>query len=187
MWKRIEKAMTLCLAVLLVAVATVSGTLAYQSRSAVDFAADDSHEIDVQLIRRQSDGNDGRTEDIIQVKNSGGIDTFNRVLIAVPADQDGMLHLEVGEGWNLAKTLKNQLCGEESCNIYIFTMNSSLGAGSISEPAVFAGISMDASDAEQNVTFRIEAQAVQAYDFDSAREAFAAISMPENPWLEENN
>lgn len=203
MWKKIEKAITMCIAALLVVIATVSGTMAYESIVEQEiFAAQNDHRIDVQLLRQRTNADGeyvditedpmlvplatGYTENIIRVKNSGNIDTFNRVIIAVPAKLDESMELVKGDGWTLTETIMGQSCGDETCNIYIFTMDDSLKAETISDPAIL-GVRVDAAleqhrdtyilndviyDYSEGLQLKIVAQAVQSAFFESPENAF---------------
>ena len=53
MWKKIEKAITMCIAAILVVVATVSGTLAYESLSAWDWSLQTDQTVKVGLVQEQ--------------------------------------------------------------------------------------------------------------------------------------
>lgn len=213
MWKKIEKATTMCIAALLVIIATVSGTLAYESIVEQEIiAAQNDHRIDVQLLRQRTNADGeyvditedpmlvplatGYTENIIRVKNSGNIDTFNRVIIAVPANLDESMELVKGNGWTLTETIMGQSCGDETCNIYIFTMEGSLKAETISDPAIL-GVRVDAAleqhgdtyilndviyDYSEGLQLKIVAQAVQSAFLESPENAFEKGGMAENPW-----
>lgn len=212
MWKRMNKGLLLCMTVLLVVVATVSATMAYQM-TADDFAALDGHRIDVQLLRQQTNAEgayvalnddpmllpmtDGYTTNIIRVKNGGNIDTFNRVLIAVPTHLAPSLELVKGEGWSLTKTVPEQSCKGELCNIHIFTMDKSLKTDTISEPAVL-GVRLNAAlkqqgdsyvlndvvyDFSEGLQLKIVAQAVQSTFFETPANAFEKCAMADNPWM----
>ena len=211
MWNKIKKVLSFGIVVLLVIAATVSGTLAYQM-TADEFAAEEGHHIEVQLLRQQSNGDgvyveqtedpmlfptaSGYTENILCVKNNGNINTFNRVLVAVPACLDGAVELIKGSGWSLTKTLLDQSCPEESCNIYIFTGNGSLKPEAVSEPAVM-GVRLDAAleqsgdlyllngvtyDFSQGLRLKVVAQSVQSAFFETPAHAFEKSGLAENPW-----
>lgn len=213
MWKKIEKATTMCIAALLVVIATVSGTMAYESIVEQEiFTAQNDHRIDVQLLRQRTNADGeyvditedpmlvplatGYTENIIRVKNRGNIDTFNRVIIAVPANLDESMELVKGNGWTLTETIMGQSCGDETCNIYIFTMDGSLKAETISDPAIL-GVRVDAAleqhrdtyilndviyDYSEGLQLKIVAQAVQSAFLESPENAFEKGGMAENPW-----
>ncbi len=212
MWKKMRKSVSVCLAILLAIIAVVSGAMAYQM-TADGFAALDNHHIDVQLLRQRTDADgsyveliegpllfplaDGYSENIIRVKNGGNIDTFSRVLVAVPADLDQALELIKGDGWTLTKTVSNQSCGDEVCNIHIFTLDSSLEPEAISEPAVL-GVRVDAAleqhgdayilndvvyDFSDGLQLKIAAQAIQSAFFGSPANAFERSGLAENPWM----
>ena len=211
MWNKIKKVLSFGIVALLVIAATVSGTLAYQM-TADEFAAEEGHHIEVQLLRQQSNGDgvyveqtedpmlfptaSGYTENILCVKNNGNINTFNRVLVAVPARLDGAVELIKGSGWSLTKTLLDQSCPEESCNIYIFTGNGSLKPEAVSEPAVM-GVRLDAAleqsgdlyllngvtyDFSQGLRLKVIAQSVQSAFFETPAHAFEKSGLAENPW-----
>lgn len=214
MWKKIEKGITLCCAALLVVIATVSGTLAYESIVEKEiFAAQNNHRIDVQLLRQRTNADGeyvditedpmlvslatGYTENIIRVKNSGNIDTFNRVIIAVPANLDESMELVKSDGWTLTETIMGQSCENETCNIYIFTMDGSLKAETISDPAIL-GVRVDAAleqhgdtyilndviyDYSEGLQLKIVAQAVQSAFLESPKNAFEKGGMADNPWM----
>ena len=202
----------MCVAVLLAVIAVVSGTMAY-TMTADDFAALDGHHIDVQLLRERTDAEgsyveliegpmlfplaDGYNESLIRVKNGGNIDTFNRVLVAVPTDLDNSLELIKGDGWTLTKTVADQSCGDESCNIHIFTLDRSLETEAISEPAVL-GVRIDAAleqhgdsyilndvvyDFSDGLQLKIAGQAVQSAFFVSPANAFERSGLADNPWM----
>lgn len=61
LWKKIEKGITLCCAALLIMIATVSGTLAYESLSAWDWSLQTDRTVGVSLVQEQrsydADGN----------------------------------------------------------------------------------------------------------------------------------
>lgn len=215
LWKKIEKAITMCIAVLLVVIATVSGTLAYESMVEQEiFMTQNDHRIDVQILRQKTntDGEyvemteapilvplaTGYTENIIRVKNNGNIDTFNRVLIAVPADLDDSLELVTGDGWTLTKTIIGQSCDDEICNIHIITMDGSLKRETVSDPAVL-GVRVDAAlkqqgnayilnnviyDYSEGLQLKIVVQAIQSAFLESPENAFEKSGMPENPWAD---
>lgn len=214
MWKKIEKAITLCIAALLVVIATVSGTMAYESIVEQEiFAEQNDHRIDVLLLRQETNADGeyvdmaedpmlvplatGYTENIIRVKNSGNIDTFNRVIIAVPAKLDESMELVKGDGWTLTETIMGQSCEDETCNIYIFTMDDSLKAETISDPAIL-GVRVDAAleqhgdtyilndviyDYSEGLQLKTVAQAVQSAFFESPENAFEKGGMADNPWV----
>lgn len=213
MFKKIEKAVSLCCAALLVVVATVSGTLAYESMVEQEiFMTQNAHRIDVQLLRQKTNESGeyveltenpvlvplttGYTENIIRVKNSGNIDTFNRVIIAVPANLDESMELVKGNGWTLTETIMGQSCEDETCNIYIFTMDGSLKAETTSDPAIL-GVRVDAAleqhgdtyilndviyDYSEGLQLKIVAQAVQSAFLESPENAFEKGGMADNPW-----
>lgn len=210
MWKKISKGISVCVAVLLVIVAVVSGTLAYQM-TADEHATLDGHRIDVQLLRTDAEGSfvesvegpvlfplaDGYNENIIRVKNPGNVETFNRVLVAVPSDLDPALELIKGDGWTLTKTVSDQSCRGELCNIHIFTMDTSLETEAISEPAVL-GVRVNAAleqygdfyilndvvyDFSEGLQLKIAAQAVQTAFLGLPENAFEMSGMADNPWM----
>lgn len=212
--RKIEKIVSFCCAIWLVLVAMVSGAMAYDSMTEEEFAAGGDHYIEVQLLRQQTDESgayvdmnnspvlypqaSGYTENVIRVKNNGNIDTFHRVLIAIPTELDGALELVKGNDWQLTKTLTEQDCEGERCNIYIYTMNGSLTAGSVSEPAIL-GVRMDAAVQQQGSSYvingksydfgdglqmKVYAQAVQTAFLQFPEYAFATAAMSENPWAE---
>ena len=212
MWKRINKGFTLCVVVLSAIIAVVSGAVAY-NMTADEFAAAGGHRIDVQLLQHKTDADgsyveltegpvlfplaDGYSERMIRVKNAGNIDTFNRILIAVPADLDNALELVKGDGWSLTKTVSGQSCGDDICNIYIFTLDGSLEAETISEPAVL-GVRVDAAleqygdsyilddvvyDFSEGLQLKIAAQAVQSAFFEAPANAFEESGLADNPWM----
>ena len=53
LWKKIEKAITMCIAALLVVVATISSTLAYESLSAWDWSQQTKETVKVGLVQEQ--------------------------------------------------------------------------------------------------------------------------------------
>lgn len=53
MWKKIEKGITLCCATLLVVIATVSGTLAYESYIEMEWESTENPNVVVQLVQQQ--------------------------------------------------------------------------------------------------------------------------------------
>ena len=53
MWKKIEKAITMCIAALLVVIATVSGTLAYESYIEMEWQSTENPNVIVQLVQQQ--------------------------------------------------------------------------------------------------------------------------------------
>lgn len=211
MWNKMKKILSFGIIVLLVAAATVSGTLAYQM-TADEFAATEGHHIEVQLLRQQTDAEgvyveltedpmlfptaNGYTQNILRVKNKGNINTFNRVLIAVPAQLDGAVELIKGDGWTLTKTLLDQDCADEICNIHIFTMTGSLKPETVSEPAVM-GVRLDAAleqsgdtyllndvtyDFSEGLRLKVVTQAVQSAFFETPAHAFETSGLAENPW-----
>lgn len=270
MWKKIEKAITMCIAALLVVVATVSGTLAYESLSAQEWAvqAEQNDEtVEIQLVQQQRvfdgfgdsiglapfvngkvlvplvasaqyDGSnfdqygmpeaDGYVDQIIRVKNVGTVDAYVRVIVAVPAALDNAndaghnaLHWNLGNrfmpdgdfsntnsenaafddvSWKYSETA---VVDGIECNIYIFTYKKSLTAGSTTEAAAFTGFyldkavnvadghilldGVDTGFTDDNVVIHVVAQAIQAYGFENAEQAFSAADLPTNPWLGENN
>lgn len=212
MWKRIKKGISACAAVLLAMIAVVSGAMAY-NMTADDFGALDGHHIDVQLLQQKTDADgsyveliegpvlfplaQGYTESMILVKNGGNIDTFNRILVAVPADLDNSLELVKGDGWTLTKTVTEQSCRGELCNIHIFTLDRSLKTETVSDPAVL-GVRLDAAleqhgdsyilnnvvyDFSEGLQLKIAAQAVQSAFFESPESAFEKSGMADNPWM----
>ena len=212
LWKKINKGISLGIAVLLAIVAVVSGVMAYKM-TADEFAALDGPRIDVQLLQEKMDANgsyvellegpvlfpmaEGYTESMIRVKNGGNIDTFNRVLIAVPTDLDNSLELVKGDGWTLTKTISEQSCGDEICNIHIFTLDGSLETETVSDPAVL-GVRVDAAleqqgdsyilndvvyDFSEDLQLKITAQAVQSAFLESPANAFERSGMADNPWM----
>lgn len=212
MWNKLKKVLSICIIVLLVIAATISGTLAYQM-TADEFAAVEGHHIEVQLLRQQTDAEgiyveltedptlfptaSGYTQNILRVKNKGNIDTFNRVLIAVPAHLDGAVELIKGDSWTLTKTLPDQDCADEICNIHIFTMTGSLKPDTVSEPAVM-GVRLDAAleqsgdtyllndvtyDFSEGLRLKVVTQAVQSAFFETPAHAFEKSGLAENPWL----
>ena len=207
---KLKKIITMCFAVLMLMTATVAGTMAFQYATADDFAQSPYNRIGVELIRQRTSAEgvleevtdftnlmpteNGYIEDIIRVNNTGNVDTYNRILIAVPTALDGAVELVKGDEWKLTQTLQDQLCEGESCTIYIFTLSSKLEAGDISDPAVH-GIRMNAMkagnfytldgkiyDFSSGLKLRVYAQAVQSFFLQSPEYAFAAVSLSTNPW-----
>ena len=210
--KKINKGFALCFAALLVLVAAVSGAMAYQM-TVDEFAALDGHRIDVQLVRQNEDAEgtyveltegallfpmaEGYTENMIRVKNIGNIDTFTRVLVAVPTGLDNCVELIKGDGWTLTKTVADQSCGETTCNIYIFTMDDTLETETVSEPAVL-GVRVDAAleqhgdgyklndvvyDFSEGLRLMIASQAIQSAFFETPEAAFETSGLADNPWM----
>lgn len=270
MWKKIEKAITMCIAALLVVVATVSGTLAYESLSAqewADQAEQNGQTVTVQLVQQQRifddtgatvdlgpfengkmlvplvasaqyDGSnfdqygmpvaEGYIDQIVQVKNIGTVDAYVRVIVAVPAALDdpndaghNALHWNLGNrfmpdgdfsstnsenaafddvSWKYSGTA---MVDEVKCNLYIFTYENPLAGGKITDAAAFTGFyldkavnvadghilldGVDTGFTDDNVVIHVVAQAIQAYGFENAEQAFSAADLPTNPWLGENN
>lgn len=262
MWKKIEKVTTMCIAAFLVAVATVSGTLAYQSFSAWDWAQETDQTVSIKLIQEQRtydaegnltglkpwaeypqlvplvqsaqyDGSDfdcygmpmaeGYVDQIIRIKNTGTADAYVRVLVAIPATLDdpneagcNALHWNLGNrfmpdgtfdrttvenpafqdiSWNFSETI---VINGVRCNLYTFTYKTPLTAGSTTQAAPFVGFYLDKNVdvvdghillngkdtgfTDSNVTIYVDAQAVQAYGFESAEAAFDAGFLNDNPW-----
>lgn len=211
---KLKKILTMCFAVLMLMTATVAGTMAFQYATADDFAKSPYNRIGVELIRQRTNAEGvleevtdlanlmptekGYIENVIRVKNTGNVDTYNRVLIAVPTALDGAVELVRGDGWKLTQTLQDQLCQGESCTIYIFTLSSKLEAETTSEPAVH-GVRMNAEDTgngyildgkvydfSSGLKLRVYAQAVQSNFLQSPEYAFGVVTLSTNPWSGSN-
>lgn len=262
MWKKIEKAITLCIAALLVVVATISSTLAYESLSAWDWSQQTKETVKVGLVQEQrsydAEGNltglkpwaeypqlvplvqsaqydgtnfdcygmpmaEGYVDQIIRVKNEGTTDAYVRVIVAVPAALDNTndagssaLHWNLGNRFmpdgnfdsinaenNAFKDVSWEFTDTETidgidCNLYCFTYEKPLAAGETTKAAAFTGFyldkgvnvvdghilldGIDTGVTADNVVIHVEAQAAQAYGFESAKQAFSTVEIPVKPW-----
>ena len=97
--------------------------------------------------------------------------------------------------WRYSETA---VVDDVKCNIYIFTYTKSLAGGAITDAAAFVGFYLDNSVdvvnghilldgidtgyMDDTVNIYVEAQAVQAYGFNTADEAFTAAQLSNNPW-----
>ena len=259
---KIKKAISICFALLLLATATVAGTLAYQNWSAEEYAENTTDTLAIKLVQEQRaydangiligletfedydvlvplaesaqyDGTnfdqygmptaDGYVDQIVRVKNEGTASAYVRVIVAVPAALDdandaghNALHWNLGNrfmadgnfteandtnsafekiSWKFSEAAV--IAGVE-CNIYVFTYTEPLEGGATTDAAAFVGFYLDSSVdivdghifldgtdtgfTDETVTVYAEVQAVQAYGFDTADEAFAAGQMQDNPW-----
>lgn len=258
----VKKALSVCFALLLLATATVAGTMAYENLSAYEWAQQTDQTITVQLIQEQRAYNnsgeltgletfaddkvlvplvetaqyngtnfdkygmpmaDGYVDQIVRVKNTGTVDAYVRVIVAIPAALDNAndaghnaLHWNLGNrfmadgsfssdnhtntafadiSWKYSETA---VVNGVECNIYIFTYQKALAGGSTTDAAAFVGFYLDNSVdvvnghilldgidtgyMDDTVGIYVETQAVQAYGFTTADEAFTTAQLPNNPW-----
>lgn len=113
--------------------------------------------------------------------------TFDRGTIENPAFQD--------ISWEFSDTI---IIDGMRCNLYTFTYKTPLTAGSTTQAAPFVGFYLDKNVnvvdghillngkdtgfTDSDVTIYVDAQAVQAYGFESADAAFDAGFLTDNPW-----
>jgi len=267
LWKKIEKAITMCIAALLVIIATVSGTLAYESFINAEWESTENKNVKVQLVQQQRvfdgygeavgldpfengkvlvplvasaqyDGSnfdqygmpkaEGYVDQIIRVENRGSVHAYVRVIVAVPAALDdandaghNALHWNLGNRFmpdgNFSSTNSENAAFDDvswkhsgtavvdgvNCNLYIFTYKNPLAGGTITDAAAFTGFyldkdvnvvdghilldGVDTGFTNDKVVIHVAAQAIQAYGFDNAEQAFSDAGLPTNPWLEETN
>ena len=182
-----KKILACCFVIVLMMSAAVAGTLAYQNgtfEGALQMAQkgavvsveleDQSQRPDLMPLADEQ-----YSENIISVRNTGTISSFNRVIIAVPADLDEIVDLIKGDGWTLADPIEEQECEDEICNIYVYTLNTALAKDTPSSP-VIKGVRLD-KDFEQDgdthmlfsrgLRLKVEAQAVQQKFFENPADA----------------
>lgn len=154
---------------------------------------------------------------IVDVKNTGTQSAWVRVLVAFPVEMDAasasdmMLHwniIEEGYNWTMKDTgVQFTHTDEKVYNIYSFTYNEVLTAGSTTDSHAIIGVYIDSRvdatvDENGNITYfmpgtqqsatfaegtgpqlLVFAQAVQSAGFDTADEAFTTAAMSNNPFV----
>lgn len=178
MLHKARKMIILCGAAVLIIIATVTGTMAFESLSEWNWEQPVEQKLIVRLETISKE--DGDTDGTLRVKNEGTTDAYVRVIAAVPTALDGEIGTEQSDTfWNYTETAE---INGVPCNLYAFIYEEILNAGETTKEIALDGFYEGNDTMIGQVNIYTTVQAVQAYGFEHADLAFRTAGLPENPW-----
>lgn len=206
--KTLNKILSFCFALALIATVTVAGTLAYETLSAEEYAVSGAT-LDITLTKSAEESillPGVKVIRKVEITNSGTADAYVRFLYAIPEELGGVLTVTASADWTKGAASEVQIDGNDYI-AYTFVYNGTLtkNVPAAAQCEIVPSENMDYNSRDGyfylttdggierlNVTadsFKVyvEAQVVQCYGFASAADAFSAAQLPVDLWLTGTN